>query len=55
MRVSLCGWVLAERFFFAFEGAVATLNSRLADPYQLPEYSRGHFQTKQREHIALLF
>lgn len=31
------------------------LNSRLADPYQLPEYSRGHFQTKQREHIALLF
>ena len=31
------------------------LNSRLADPYQLPEYSRGHFQTKQCEHIALLF
>ena len=54
MRVSLCGWVLAERFF-CLRGRCGYLNSRLADPYQLPEYSRGHFQTKQREHIALLF
>ena len=28
MRVSLCGWVLAERFFFAFEGAVARATIR---------------------------
>ena len=34
---------------------MSILNSRLADPYQLPEYSRWHLQTKQREHIALLF
>lgn len=27
MRVSLCGWVLAERFF-AFEGAVARATVR---------------------------